>query len=112
MERLYGLQKLNKDFESRFDYREIVITKNITDPKYTYLNGKIGVVRGMADDGGGVCRNFSVWVVDEQEMISFEEHELESTGGFVPEDYNRSGESITVGVNEKGKGYIKEDSNM
>jgi hypothetical protein len=94
--------------KSKFSFDEIV---EIINPEYDHIlfSNKKGYVAGMAIDdhnqwGYGVC------LFETEEVWSFEEEDLKSTGDFVPAGFNRSGETIRVVVNDKSEGEIKEDN--
>jgi len=46
---------------------------------------------------------------EKEEVWRFLETDLETTGEFVPEGFNQTGETIRVRVNEKGEGEIVDD---
>lgn len=89
--------------ESKFDFYENVIIK-CCEKKYQYLNGKKGSVLGKSADDK---KNWYYFVsIENGESFSFKEEELESLGTFAKREDFYSGESIRVGVNKKGEGYI------
>lgn len=90
----------------KFSFDEIV---EVINEKYDhiFISNKRGYIAGMAIDdnnqwGYGVC------LFETGEVWSFDEDDLKTTSQFVPNNFNRSGETIKVIVNSKGEGEIKE----
>ncbi|MFO1259304.1 MAG: Imm31 family immunity protein [Gammaproteobacteria bacterium] len=89
---------------SKFDFNEIVKLVS-SDPELSEVNGKEGVVRGMAEENN-VCVyavNFDgfCWSIDEKDLISLNR--------FAKEEDFYTGESMKVVVTADGKGRIKKD---
>ena len=74
--------------------------------KFTNSCGTI-LAKGLESDGKW---GYDVSVdYDNGQVWGFQEDELESLGTFAKRENYYSGESIRVGVNKKGEGYIIED---
>ena len=93
--------------KSKFVFDEIVEIINSQHDDATILNA-MGYIAGMAlnDEGSWA---YGVFLFELEEVWHFDEEDLRSTGKFVPENFNQSGETIKVIVNDKGEGEIKED---
>jgi hypothetical protein len=104
---------MNTTTSSKFSFYEIVrinIPTEKIDSKSKKINYKLGVVRGKSFDDKGWY--YGVFIGDVQEVWSFDEDELESTGKFADPNAHLSGENIRVVVNEKGEGSIKDENSL
>ena len=92
--------------EAKFNFYERVkiLCKNAL---FYYLNNTTGTVLGRVAGNHGWY--YSVAIDYNKECMSFYEDELESLGTFAKREDYYSGESIRVGVTEKGEGYIIKD---
>jgi hypothetical protein len=98
------MTKINQH-KPKYSFDEIVQIINSKHDDANVLNQK-GYIGGMVIDDDGVW-NYGVFLFEYEEVWRFDEEDLKSTGEFVPEDFNMSGETIKVVVNKKGEGEIK-----
>ena len=93
--------------KEKFDFNEIVevIAFEFQGKK---LDGYKGAVLGKACSEKGHW-TYSVLLFDLEFCFTFGEEKLKSTGKFMPEGFNKTGETIRVVVNKKGEGRIKDE---
>jgi hypothetical protein len=98
---------MNKNEKSKFIFDEIVVIKT-KDSNTLHLNNQKGYISGKSCNEKGEW-NYGVFIFDLEEVWCFDEHELEKTGKHVSEDYNKTGETVKIIVDENGEGKIKDD---
>ncbi len=89
-----------------FEFYEIV--KVIACSDMPHLIGKEGYISGKSYDDGGPVEAYGVYIIEMEEMFSFQPTEIASEGRFIDPDETVSGERIRV-RNEDGRGVIVED---
>lgn len=101
------MTKINQQ-NPKYSFDEIVQIINSKHDDVTVLN-MTGYIAGMAINDDGVW-TYGVYLFELEEVWRFDEKDLSSTGKFVDENFNKSGETIKIIVNDKGEGEIKEDN--
>ena len=97
--------------KSKFDfYERVKIINPLTDKKKkSKLKNAFGTVMGKTQNEDGSW-GYGVSIDKDNNLLwRCSENELESLGTFAKHEDYYSGESIRVGVNKKGEGYIIED---
>lgn len=94
--------------KNKFDFYEIVRV-NSDDLSHASLNGKLGVVRGMAEDERAEVWIYGVSLYDEGGLVQrFFEEQIESTGKMAGRDEFVTEDSVRVTTNpDSGEGKIK-----
>jgi len=86
---------------AKFDFWEKVV---FTNPIYKSLKNTQGYIIGKAEENN----KYYYSVMTNKLSVAAEEHELTSLGEFIDPDTHWSGDSMTVTVDEKGRGSVKE----
>lgn len=94
--------------KSKFGFFERVKIINTIARKKQNLIGKKAVIFGKSQDDLGKWY-YRIKIENQENAEYVQENELESLGIFAKREDYYSGESIRVGVNKKGEGYIIED---